>query len=95
MRESVTLQNASFPLGSKNECGVQSPASGRDGDEVNTFIAADRLRWGMHHWSVPAFVNAVPGHLAGDEISQARVPIILKALNSIRDLSRTLPPKKR
>jgi hypothetical protein len=26
----------------------------------------------------PEFVNALPGHLAGDELSQARVPMILK-----------------
>jgi hypothetical protein len=32
----------------------------------------------------PEFVNALPGHLAGDEISQARIPRVLHALNSIR-----------
>jgi hypothetical protein len=26
----------------------------------------------------PEFVNALPGHLSGDEISQARVPMILR-----------------
>ena len=32
------------------------------------------------------FVNALPGHLAGDEISQARVPMVLRTLNSLRGL---------
>lgn len=36
----------------------------------------------------PEFVNAVPGHLAGDEISQARVPMVLRTLNSLRGLGR-------
>jgi hypothetical protein len=31
----------------------------------------------------PEFVNAVPGHIAGDEVSQARVPMILSTLNSL------------
>ena len=34
----------------------------------------------------PEFVNALPGHLAGDEISQARVPMVLRTLNSLRGL---------
>jgi hypothetical protein len=34
------------------------------------------------------FVNAVPGHLAGDEISQARVPMIFSTLDSLRGLGR-------
>jgi len=34
----------------------------------------------------PQFVNALPGHLAGDEISQARVPMVLRTLNSLRGL---------
>lgn len=32
------------------------------------------------------FVNALPGHLAGDEISQARIPSILRTINSLRAL---------
>jgi hypothetical protein len=35
----------------------------------------------------PEFVNALPGHLAGDEISQARVPMVLRTLNSLRGLA--------
>jgi predicted nucleotidyltransferase len=34
----------------------------------------------------PEFVNALPGHLAGDDISQARVPMILRTLKSLRGL---------
>ena len=34
----------------------------------------------------PEFVNALPGHLAGDEVSQARVPMILQTLKSLRGL---------
>ncbi|HEY1850578.1 MAG TPA: hypothetical protein VGG60_06075 [Candidatus Binataceae bacterium] len=52
----------------------------------------------------PEFVNAVPGHIAGDEISQSRVPMILRTLNSLRGIggrlstpqqSRTTSPKSR
>ena len=42
------------------------------------------------------FVNALPGHLAGDKISQARVPMILGTLNSLRSLeARRSAPRKR
>ncbi len=50
------------------------------------------------------FVNAVPGHIAGDEVSQSRVPMILRTLNSLRAIgakfskpqkSRTTSPKSR
>lgn len=34
----------------------------------------------------PEFLNALPGHLAGDEISQARVPLVLRTLKSLRGL---------
>lgn len=45
----------------------------------------------------PEFVNALPGHLAGDEISQARTPMILRTLNSLRDLGpkRSAPLRKK
>jgi hypothetical protein len=52
----------------------------------------------------PEFVNAVPGHIAGDEVSQSRVPMILRTLNSLRGIgarlstpqqSRTTSPKSR
>ncbi len=45
----------------------------------------------------PEFVNALPGHLAGDEISQARVPMILRTLNSLRGLGprRSAPRQKK
>jgi len=33
------------------------------------------------------FLNALPGHLAGDEISQARIPMILRTLESLRSFS--------
>jgi predicted nucleotidyltransferase len=36
----------------------------------------------------PAFLDALPGHLPGDEASQARIPVILKRLENLRDLSR-------
>jgi hypothetical protein len=36
----------------------------------------------------PEFVNALPGQVAGDEISQARVPMIFRALNSLRRFSK-------
>ena len=44
----------------------------------------------------PEFVNALPGHLAGDEISQARVPMVLRTLNSLRGLGsmRSAPRQK-
>ena len=44
----------------------------------------------------PDFLNALPGHLAGDEIIQARVPMILETLNSLRRLPSKLsaPPRK-
>jgi hypothetical protein len=32
----------------------------------------------------PEFLNALPGHLAGDQISQARIPMILRTLRSLR-----------
>jgi len=32
----------------------------------------------------PEFLNALPGHIAGDQISQARVPRILKTLDKLR-----------
>ena len=35
----------------------------------------------------PEFLNALAGHLAGDEISQARIPMILRTLTSLRSLS--------
>ena len=45
------------------------------------------------------FVNALPGHLAGDEISQARIPTVLRTLNSFRALgckqTRTTTPARR
>jgi hypothetical protein len=40
------------------------------------------------------FVNALPGHLAGDEISQARVPMILGTLNSLRGLGPKRPARR-
>jgi len=45
----------------------------------------------------PEFVNALPGHLAGDEISQARVPMVLRTLNSMRGLGpkRSAPRQKK
>jgi hypothetical protein len=45
----------------------------------------------------PEFVNALPGHIAGDEISQARVPMVLRTLNSLRGLEsmRSAPRQKR
>ena len=45
----------------------------------------------------PEFVNALPGYLAGDEISQARVPMVLRTLNSLRGLGsmRSAPRQKR
>ena len=45
----------------------------------------------------PEFVNALPGHLAGDEISQARVPMVLRTLNSLRGLGsmRSAPRQNR
>lgn len=45
----------------------------------------------------PEFVNALPGRLAGDEISQARTPMILRTLNSLRDLGpkRSAPLRKK
>jgi hypothetical protein len=52
----------------------------------------------------PEFVNALPGHLAGDEISQARVPMVLRTLKLLRGLGsirsasreeRTTGPKSR
>ena len=44
----------------------------------------------------PEFVNALPGHLSGDEISQARVPMILRTLNSLRGLGpRRSAPRRR
>jgi hypothetical protein len=45
----------------------------------------------------PEFVNALPGHLAGDEISQARVPMVLRTLSSLRGLGsmRSAPRRKR
>jgi hypothetical protein len=36
----------------------------------------------------PDFLNALPGHLAGDQISQARIPMILRNLRSLHDLTR-------
>jgi hypothetical protein len=44
----------------------------------------------------PDFLNALPGHLAGDEISQARIPMILGTLNSLRGLAskRSAPRQK-
>ena len=41
------------------------------------------------------FVNALPGHVAGDEISQARVPMILRTLNSLRGLRRKRSTSRR
>ena len=41
------------------------------------------------------FVNALPGHLAGDKISQARVPRVLKTLNSLRGLGPKRSAKRR
>ena len=42
----------------------------------------------------PEFVNAVPGHIAGDEVSQSRVPMILRTLNSLRGIgARTSTPQ--
>jgi hypothetical protein len=35
----------------------------------------------------PEFVNALPRHLAGEEISQARVPMILETLNLLSGLA--------
>jgi hypothetical protein len=32
----------------------------------------------------PEFLNALPGHVAGDQISQARIPRILRTLNMLR-----------
>jgi hypothetical protein len=43
----------------------------------------------------PEFVNALPGHLAGDEISQARVPRILITLNSLRGIGRSARRQKK
>jgi hypothetical protein len=43
----------------------------------------------------PEFVNALPGHLSGDEISQARVPMILRTLNSLRGIGATLSVARR
>jgi hypothetical protein len=43
----------------------------------------------------PEFVNALPGHLAGDEISQARVPMVLRTLNSLRGLGPKRSAKRR
>lgn len=36
-------------------------------------------------------MNALPGHLGCDEISQVRVPIILRTLNSLRGIGPSLP----
>jgi predicted nucleotidyltransferase len=45
------------------------------------------------------FVNALPGHLPGDEISQARIPSILRTLDSLRTFgpkqTRTATPTRR
>jgi len=43
------------------------------------------------------FVNALPGHVAGDEISQARVPMIVRTLNLLRGLGpkRSAPRQKK
>ncbi len=42
------------------------------------------------------FVNALPGHLVGDEISQARVPMVLRTLNSLRALGpKRVPPRQK
>ena len=45
------------------------------------------------------FVNALPGHLAGDEISQARIRTVLRTLNCLRALgskqTRTTTPAHR
>lgn len=35
----------------------------------------------------PEFVNALPGHLAGDPISQARIPMIVRNLRSLQGLA--------
>ncbi|MGH9764460.1 MAG: hypothetical protein ACREAC_26805 [Blastocatellia bacterium] len=45
----------------------------------------------------PEFINALPGYLAGDEISQARFPMILRTLNSLRGLKprRSAPRQKK
>ena len=40
------------------------------------------------------FVNALPGHIAGDEISQARIPMILRTLNSLRGIGARLSPPR-
>lgn len=37
--------------------------------------------------TTPNYLNALPGHLAGDEISQARIPMILRTLQSLRGLA--------
>ena len=44
------------------------------GKEIGNFLASRE------------FVNALPGHLAGDEISQARITTILRTLSSLRAL---------
>ena len=43
----------------------------------------------------PEFVNALSGHLAGDEISQARVPMVLRTLNSLRGIGRSARRQKK
>ncbi len=45
----------------------------------------------------PEFVNAIPGHLAGDGISQARSPMVLRTLSSLRGLGpeRSSPRRKK
>jgi hypothetical protein len=43
----------------------------------------------------PEFVNVVPEHIAGDEVSQARVPMILSTLNSLGGIrSRLSTPRQ-
>jgi hypothetical protein len=65
------------------------------GDSPSTlrrYVAAEIGRLLDH----PEFVNALPGHLAGDEISQARVPMVLRTLNSLRELgSKRFPPRQK